>query len=506
MKRRKAGVNGTVTASEDTNYVFSAADFGFTDTSDSSAPNALAAVRITTLPATGTLLNNGVAVVAGDFVSVADINAGHLVFVPAANTSGTGYANFTFQVRDNGGTANGGVDTDQSPETITINVNAVNDAPTATDLTQSLDINEDAAATKLFPVDPVVADIDSDTVTATLTLNASAGVLVGAGAGVLSAGVLTYTITGTAAAVNTALALVTYDSAPNFHGAASVGITVTDGANGPQGTNPTGTVSITVNSVNDAPAGTDNTVTATEDTNRVFTSADFGFSDTSDSPANALAAVVITTLPASGTLLNNGVPVNAGDSVSAAAIAAGQLVFVPAANANGAGYASFTFQVRDNGGTASGGVDLDQSANTITINVNAGNDAPINSVPGTQSVNEEASLTFSTGNGNAITISDVDIGSGDETVTLTVTGGTLALGSTAGLTSFTNNAASITLTGTVANINAALNGLTYTGNLNFNGADSLVVSTSDNGNTGTGGPQNDTDNITINVAAVNDSP
>src|SRR5258705_7043809 len=37
----------------------------------------------------------------------------------------------------------------------------------------------------------------------------------------------------------------------------------------------------------------------------------------SDSPANALAAVIITTLPASGTLLHNGVPVVAGNSVSA---------------------------------------------------------------------------------------------------------------------------------------------------------------------------------------------
>ncbi len=354
-----AGTNNTITASEDTNRVFTAADFGFTDPSDSAAPNALAAVRITTLPAAGTLLNNGNPVAVGDFVSAADIAAGHLVFVPAANASGAGYASFTFQVRDNGGTANGGVDTDQSPNTMTINVTAVNDAPTATGLTQSLVINEDAAATALFPVDPVVADIDSGTVTAKLTLNASAGVLVGAGAGVLSAGVLTYTITGTAAAVNTALGAVTYDSAANFHGTTSVGITIDDGANGPQGANPTGTVSITVNSVNDAPAGTNNTVTASEDTNRVFTAADFGFSDTSDSPANTLAAVVITTLPAAGTLLNNGVPVVAGNSVSAAAIAAGQLVFVPAANANGAGYASFTFQVRDNGGTANGGVDTD---------------------------------------------------------------------------------------------------------------------------------------------------
>ena len=34
-------------------------------------------------------------------------------------------------------------------------------------------------------------------------------------------------------------------------------------------------------------------------------------------------------------------------------------MFTPAANANGAAYASFTFQVQDDGGTANGGVDLD---------------------------------------------------------------------------------------------------------------------------------------------------
>ena len=52
------------------------------------------------------------------------------------------------------------------------------------------------------------------------------------------------------------------------------------------------------------------------------------------------------------------------------------LTFAPAANANGTPYANFTFQVQDNGGTANGGVDLDQSANTITINVTPVNDAP----------------------------------------------------------------------------------------------------------------------------------
>ena len=99
----------------------------------------------------------------------------------------------------------------------------------------------------------------------------------------------------------------------------------------------------------------------------MFASADFGFSDTADSPANALSAVKITTLPAAGSLTDNGVAVTAGQFISAADIAGGKLMFTPAANANGAGYASFTFQVQDDGGTANGGVDLDQSANTITL-------------------------------------------------------------------------------------------------------------------------------------------
>jgi hypothetical protein len=269
--------------------------------------------------------------------------------------------------------------------------------------------------------------------------------------------------------------------------------------------------SIGVGNVNEAPAGTDKTVTMLEGDSYTFSVADFGFSDPSDSVSpNSLLAVKMTTVPGAGTgtFTNNGVTVNANDFVSATDIANGHLVFTPAAHSNGAPEASFTFQVQDNGGTANGGVDLDQSANTVTINVNAVNDAPVNSVPvAAQNVNEEGSFVFSAGTGNAITISDVDVGSGNETVTLTVTGGTLALGSHAGLVSFSpDNAASITLTGTVANVNAAMNGLTYTGNLNFNGVDTLTVHTDDNGNTGAGGPKFDSDPITINVAAVNDAP
>jgi hypothetical protein len=92
-------------------------------------------VRITSLPGAGTLTNDGTPLSAGDMVSATDIAAGELVFTPAANATGTPYASFTFQVRDDGGTANGGIDLDQSPNTITIDVTpAVNSAPITGDL------------------------------------------------------------------------------------------------------------------------------------------------------------------------------------------------------------------------------------------------------------------------------------------------------------------------------------------------------------------------------------
>src|SRR6185312_2913322 len=115
-----AGADKTVTILEDNSYTFAAADFGFTDPNDTPA-NTLLAVKITTLPAAGSLTDNNVAVVAGQFIPVADINGGLLKFTPAANSSGSPYATFTFQVQDNGGTTNSGVDLDQSPNTMTIN-------------------------------------------------------------------------------------------------------------------------------------------------------------------------------------------------------------------------------------------------------------------------------------------------------------------------------------------------------------------------------------------------
>src|SRR4051812_14246649 len=66
----------------------------------------------------GTILLNGTPVTAGQFVPVSDLNAGRLVYTPLANVTGT--TSFTFQVKDSGGTANGGIDLDPFPRTLTL--------------------------------------------------------------------------------------------------------------------------------------------------------------------------------------------------------------------------------------------------------------------------------------------------------------------------------------------------------------------------------------------------
>ena len=136
------------------------------------------------------------------------------------------------------------------------------------------------------------------------------------------------------------------------------------------------TTTVTVTAVHDAPSGTNKAVSSLRDTVVTLYTADFGFADTLDGGAHALAAVRISSLPAAGTLRHNNVAITAaqvggGFEVSAADVAAGRLTFLPAAGASGNGHASFTFQVRDDGGTANGGVNLDPSANTITFDVGA---------------------------------------------------------------------------------------------------------------------------------------
>src|SRR6185369_1810216 len=86
---------------------------------------------ITSLTTAGTLELSGNAVLAGATISFADI--GNLVYTPDANVNGVSNDSFSFQVQDDGGTNDGGQDTDQSLNSFTFNVASVNDEPAGTD-------------------------------------------------------------------------------------------------------------------------------------------------------------------------------------------------------------------------------------------------------------------------------------------------------------------------------------------------------------------------------------
>lgn len=96
----------------------------------------------------------------------------------------------------------------------------------------------------------------------------------------------------------------------------------------------------------------------------------------------------------------------------------------------------------------------------------------------------------------------MDVGSDDVQISLSSTNGPLTLSGTTGLAFSTGdgtNDASMVFTGTLANVNAALAGLTYTPDKNYDGPASLSLTTDDQGHNGSGGALSDSDSVAITV-------
>ncbi|MEN9763041.1 MAG: hypothetical protein RI906_2867, partial [Pseudomonadota bacterium] len=158
------GNNKTLNADEDTDYSFTATDFGFADATDGGA-HTLSAVIIQSLPAAGALTFNGSNVSIGQSIAVASL--GNLKFRGAQDAFGNNYASFSFKLQDSGGTANSGVDISVSANTLTLNLADTNDAPTAISWASGGSVPEDASPTatpavvvgKLTGSDPNTGDI-----------------------------------------------------------------------------------------------------------------------------------------------------------------------------------------------------------------------------------------------------------------------------------------------------------------------------------------------------------
>ena len=115
-----------------------------------------------------------------------------------------------------------------------------------------------------------------------------------------------------------------------------------------------------------------------------------------------------------------------------------------------------------------------QDVDNVQIDITAVNDAPLNTVPGTQTVNEETQTAIA-----GISVTDVDAAAGNITTRLQVTAGALdvTLSGAATISAGANSTNDLTIQGTVADVNATLASLLYTGNTDVTGiaADSLTV-------------------------------
>src|SRR5262249_20280096 len=239
---------------------------------------------------------------------------GTLTFTPAANANGQ--ATVTVVLRDNAGTANGGVDSSPA-QTFTISVTPVNDAPVAT--ADAYQTAEDTPVTVSAP--GLLAndtDIDGDSLSAVLVSGPTKGTL-------------TLNADGS----------FTYAPAANYNGTDSFTYKVNDGT----ATSNKITVDYTGTPVNDAPVAAGGALQTAEDT------AASGQVATTDVDNDPLTYSLVADA-AHGTLVFN---------------ADGTFTYTPAANYNGTD--SFTYKAND--GTA------DSNAATVTITVSAVNDAPV---------------------------------------------------------------------------------------------------------------------------------
>lgn len=277
--------------------------------------------------------------------------AGELSYTPTADASGS--ATITVTLSDNGGTANGGVDT-SAPQSFTITVNPVNDAPEFT----------------AGPDQSVVEDSGAQTI-----VGWAGGI--NAGAPDESGQVLTFSVTGnTNAALFSAgpsvdaTGTLSYTPAANASGTATITLVLTDDggtANGGVDTSPVQSFDITVTGVNDAPSftpGGDQAVAEDSGAQTVSAWAS-GISPGPPDESGQSLTFNLSETSRDATLTFSASP--AIDPIS------GNLAFTPAANAYGV--ANYNVVLVDNGGTANGGIDSFGPV-SLTITVNPINDPP----------------------------------------------------------------------------------------------------------------------------------
>jgi hypothetical protein len=410
--------------------------------------------------------------------SPANVNAAlaTVTFTPSANYNGS--ATLSIEVEDE----QEATDSD----TVSITITAVNDGPILTvPGTQSATEDTAKAISGIS-----VSDIDSATLTVTLgtshgsfSLAQTTGLTFTVGDGT-NDGAMSFS--GSVANVNAALATVTYNPTPNYFGTDALDVGVSDGS-----LSASDSITINIAAVNDAPVLTvPGTQSTNEDTPKAITGTSVGDVDSTNVEVTVAATHGVISLATTA-----GLNFTAGDGTNDVT----QTFNGSLANVNTA-LATLTFSPTLNYyGAAVISIDVSDSAlsdsDTITVNIAAVNDAPVLTVPGTQSMNEDETKGIT-----GISVADVDTAT--ISVTLDVDEGTLTLAQTTGLTFTVGDGTTDTgmaFSGSLANVNAALATVTYAPAPDYFGSDTLHIEITD-------GTLTDSDDVTISIADVPDGP
>jgi len=387
--------------------------------------------------------------------------AGRLTFTLAGN--GNGLATVTVRLHDDGGTANGGVDT-SAAQTFTITVTAVNDAPS---FTKGAD-------------QTVLEDAGAQTVGGWATA-------ISAGPADEAAQVLDFIVTNdnntlfaAQPAVDAASGDLTYTLAGDANGVAIVTVRLHDDggtANGGVSTSAAQTFTVSVTAVNDGPSftkGADQTVLEDAEAQTVAGWATAISKGPADESGQVLSFTVTNTF-------------NSLFYVQPAIDATGTLTYTLAPHINGVptGPAQVNVWLHDDGGTANGGVDT-SAAQTFTITVTAVNDVPSFTKGANQTVLEGAA---------AQTVAEwataMSAGPADEAAQVLI------------FIVTNDNDAMFAVQPAIS----AAGGLTYTLAADANGLATVTVRLHDDGETANGGVDTSAaQTFTITVTAVNDVP
>ncbi len=421
---------------------------------------------------------------------------------------------------------------------VTVEVNPVNDAPTANALQSGLTVQA-GVDYSLAGKGLSIADIDAGSDTMTVTLKVGEGELT-VTKGVANVSINTsydhetVTITGSQSEINKVLTGVTGtivynddDSSPSS--STKLTMTVNDNGNNGDGGSLSATVqtTIAVTPPNQKPetdlngsskSGADNAASFTEDQGAVAISPSGTVKDDSGTVVSMKVSLTSTPDGAAESL-----------SVSPAYLPAG----VTATYANGvltiSGSASTAVYqtilqhiVYNNSSQAPDGHDrtvtvvvndgaLNSTSHSVTIEVNPINDAPTaTALQSGLHVDEGKDLTIS---GKGLSIADIDAGSDTMTVKLTVDDCgelTVAKGG-ANVNVSGNGSGTVTITGSQSEINKVLTGAT--GSVTFKddtdtpaASVTLKMTVNDNGNNGDGGSLSTSVQTSIVINAINDAP